>query len=192
MFLLEAIKQQSGWAKNMESGYAHPAYAGALEEFGHPRKLIHSGGWILERGIPGTAARDAMGCYPLFACRDWSSLIHDLTSIGENLVSLVIVTDPFGEFSEALLRDTFRDLIVPFKEHFVVDLTQRPESFVHDHHQRNARNALRDLAVEEVSAPADSIGEWDALYKLLVRRRGIRESLASRDDRSCSSLKSLA
>jgi Acetyltransferase (GNAT) domain len=158
----------------MESGYAHPAYASALEEFGHARELIHSGGWILERGIPGTEARDAMGCYPLFACRDWSALKHDLTIIGEDLVSLVIVADPFGEFSDNLLRDTFDDVVIPFKEHFVVDLTQRPESFVHDHHRRNARKALRDLTVDEPSDLAECIEEWDALYAQLVQRHGIK------------------
>jgi hypothetical protein len=53
-------------------GYAHPAYATSLAEFGRPHELIQSSGWILERAVPGTDVRDAMGCYPIFACRDWS------------------------------------------------------------------------------------------------------------------------
>jgi hypothetical protein len=60
------------------SGYMHPNYAHSLREFGEPRELPGSGGWILERIIPGTPYRDAMGCYPLFACNDWSKLANDL------------------------------------------------------------------------------------------------------------------
>jgi hypothetical protein len=45
----------------IERGYAHPDYAAALSEFGRLRPLIQSEGWILERKIPGTEARDAMG-----------------------------------------------------------------------------------------------------------------------------------
>ena len=54
------------------SGYMHLGYAESLVEFGTPRELPRSGGWVLERQIPGFSYRDAMGCYPLFACQDWS------------------------------------------------------------------------------------------------------------------------
>ena len=56
------------------TGYAHPAYAESLAEFGVPRLLPRSGGWILERRIESFPDRDAAGCYPLFSCRDWSRL----------------------------------------------------------------------------------------------------------------------
>jgi hypothetical protein len=115
-----------------------------------------------------------MGCYPLFACHDWAALKRDLTIVGQDLVSLVIVADPFGEFSENSLCDTFEDLVIPFKEHFVADLTQRPESFVHGHHQRNARKALRDLTIDEPEDPTECIEEWDALYTQLAQRHGIK------------------
>ena len=36
------------------------------------------GGSILERPIGALPDRDAMGCYPLFACQDWSRLADDL------------------------------------------------------------------------------------------------------------------
>ncbi|HSS29061.1 MAG TPA: hypothetical protein VLL50_14020, partial [Usitatibacter sp.] len=61
-------------------GYAHPGYAGSLAEFGTPRELPASGGWLLEREIPG-GGRDAMGCYPLLCCRDWRALREDLDSL---------------------------------------------------------------------------------------------------------------
>jgi len=42
-----------------------------------------------------------MGCYPIFACMDWSQLHIDLGHIGDDLVSLALVTDPFVEYDEA-------------------------------------------------------------------------------------------
>ena len=40
-----------------------------------------------------------MGCYPLFACTDWSELAADLAALGRierPPVSLTVVADPFG------------------------------------------------------------------------------------------------
>lgn len=156
-----------------ESGYAHGSYAMSLSEFGHPRLLPQSGGWILERSIPGAEARDAMGCYPLFSCRDWSLLKNDLKNLGDDLVSLVLVADPFGNFTEDILRETFEDMVVPFKEHFVVDLVKPVRDFVVPHHQRNARKALRVVEVE-CSVSAESwLDEWNHLYTILVERHSI-------------------
>jgi hypothetical protein len=149
------------------------AYAKSLSEFGSPQLLTQCEGWILARSIPGTPYRDAMGCYPLFACSDWSQLPHDIESLDENLVSLVLVTDPFGDYSEETLRHTFKDLVKPFKEHFIVDLTANPESFIHAHHRRNARKALETISVDTCSV-ADSIDEWISLYAHLAARHDIR------------------
>jgi hypothetical protein len=172
------LKQLIGLApktptKRIVMGYAHTNYAASLAEFGSPLLLSASGGWILERSIPGTLHRDAMGCYPLFSCADWSRLPEDIESLSEELVSLVLVTDPFGDYTEEGLSHTFKDLVVPFKEHFVVDLAVAPETFLHSHHRRNARKALEVVSVEECSA-ADSIHEWLNLYANLVTRHDIR------------------
>src|SRR5215510_12316622 len=112
------------------NGYAHADYAAALAEFGSPRLLPGCGGWILERPIPRTPYRDAMGCYPLFACPDWPRLRDDLETLGDDLVSLAVVADPFGEHDPAYLRTCFPDVVVPFKEHLVVDLARSPGTFV--------------------------------------------------------------
>lgn len=48
------------------TGYIHPGYAESLTEFGTPRELPRSKGWILKCQIPGFSDYDAMGCYPLF------------------------------------------------------------------------------------------------------------------------------
>ena len=80
------------------TGYLHADYARSLAEFGTPRELPRSGGWILERKIPGFNAYDAMGCYPLFCCKDWSRLQGDIAELQSELVSLSLVPDPFGDF----------------------------------------------------------------------------------------------
>jgi hypothetical protein len=77
-------------------GYTDPRYALSLQEFGEPLELPRCGGWILVRSIPGTPYKDAMSCYPLFACRDWTKLHEDLEQVGEDLVSLTLVNDPFS------------------------------------------------------------------------------------------------
>lgn len=155
------------------TGYAHAGYAASLQEFGAPRLLHGCDGWILERSIPETPYGDAMGCYPLFACRDWSQLPADIEALNEDLVSAVLVTDPFGDYTEESLRYTFRDLVVPFKEHFIVDLTADPETFIHSHHRRNARKSLEVISVEKCE-PADSIDDWTDLYANLAARHDIR------------------
>jgi hypothetical protein len=157
----------------VQTGYEHPDYAASLAEFGVPRHLPESDGWILERTIAGGPERDAMGPYPLFVCRDWSKLHLDLEAIGPDLVSLVLVADPWGDHEPGELARCFPDLIAPFKEHFTVDLGQRLAAFVDAHHQRNARKALQALAVEHCAYPARLAGEWTKLYASLIARHGI-------------------
>jgi len=175
---VETTRRVASGADDLQSpapaGYLHSAYAGSLEEFGTPRRLPRCGGWILERSIAGTSLRDAMGCYPMFACEDWSSIGDDLVELGHDLVSVCLVTDPFGDYTEAGLRDCFGDRVRPFKQHFVVDLSRSPSTFVSAHHRRNARRALDAVAVETVVSPSSCLEEWCELYDALVRRRNIR------------------
>ena len=158
---------------NSQEAYAHADYAAALAEFGRPNFLKRSGGWILERPIPGTDFRDATGCYPVFACCDWTRIREDLEEIDRDLVSLVLVTDPFGRYSEDILRGTFNDLVVPFKQHFVVELDCPLGTFVRQHHQREARRGLKMVVVEKAANPADWNHTWQLLYSDLVKRHGI-------------------
>jgi Acetyltransferase (GNAT) domain len=153
-------------------GYADPGYAASLEEFGSPRPLSRCGGWLLERPIAGFSHRDAMGCYPLFACRDWSRLPEDLDGLGEDLVSVVLVADPFGAGPE-FLRRCF-DLVMPFKEHCVVELTRSSPGNPSSHHRRYSRRALREHIVERVAHPTEFAAEWTTLYGSLIERHGIR------------------
>ena len=164
------------------TGYTSQAYAESLSEFGSPRLLPRSGGWILERDIDGFGLRDATGCYPLFCCQDWASLQADLEEI-RGLVSLAVVCDPFGEYDEEYLAKCFGNVVLPFKQHFVVDLSREPAEFVASHHRRNARRAAREVSVEECERPVELLNDWHALYQELIARHGI-EGLTTFSKRS--------
>ena len=154
-------------------GYGHAAYAASLSEFGKPRQLQRSKGWLLERPILGFEGKDAMGCYPLFVCGDWSQLDSDLEDIEDELLCISLVTDPFGEYDLTSLRECFPDVTMPFKEHFVVDLSRALGTIVHSHHRRNARRALSGLQVEKCASPIDFLDDWIALYGELIERHNI-------------------
>jgi len=156
------------------NGYSHPGYAAALAEFGKPRALPRSEGWILERPILDTPYRDAMGCYPLFACRDWSQLDLDLDELRSELATLTIVADPFGNHTPAQLGKCFPTVVTPFKEHLVTELSRSPESFVATQHRRKAQKALERLDIERVEDAGVFADRWIELYANLVRRHGIR------------------
>ncbi len=154
------------------TGYLHPGYVESLAEFGRPCELPRSRGWILKRPITGISAYDGMGCYPLFVCEDWSQLDADLDQV-EGLISLSLVTDPFGNFDRENLQRCFPDLLTPFKQHFVTDLSRAPEAFVDPHHRRNARKAFGKLTVEECVNSPDVLDDWIDLYRTLIERHGI-------------------
>lgn len=155
------------------AGYASRAYAESLAEFGTPRILPRSEGWILERPTPGLRYRDAMGCYPLFRCRDWSRLALDLDDVGDSLASITLVPDPFGDFDEARLHECFPDLVVPFKRHYVADLRHPVDEIVSRHHRKYARRAQRQVRTEVCREPDKFFGQWMQLHRNLVHRHGI-------------------
>lgn len=159
---------------NQESGYRHPAYAQSFVEFGTPVELKCSGGWILRREIPGFSYWDAMGCYPIFCCRDWTRLSDDFKTIREDLVCLSIVTDPFGDYDVPLLQDQFVDVIIPFKDHYIVDLSHPIQDFISTHHKRYARKALDNIRIEVFNQPIHLLDEWITLYANLKKRHNLR------------------
>jgi hypothetical protein len=153
------------------TGYGHAAYAAALAEFGTPRHLPQAGGWVLERAIPGTAARDAMGCYPLFTCEDWMQLGADLAAVGTDLVSMAIVTDPMADADQNMLARTF-DRVVPFKPHFIVDYAA-PGYRISSHHRYYAKKATAGLVVSIGPPAPEFLDTWLGLYDTLIARHGI-------------------
>ena len=153
------------------AAYADPLYARGLSAFGEPLALARCGGWILCRAVPGgSAARDAMGSYPLFACRDWRRLGEDLDDVGRDLVSLVLVVEPFAAVTRSDLRQCF-DAVKPFKRHHLVDLSHPPEATASRHHRKMARRALRSVRVEVCREPASFLDAWTRLYDGLVARK---------------------
>src|ERR1044071_372039 len=146
------------------NGYASTAYAAALKEFGTPRLLPASKSWILSAPITGSSWMDARGCYPLFSASNWSQLGKDLHEITD-LVSLVLVSDPFGEYEIEMLYDTFPDLMLKYKEHYVINL-ENP--IIAPHHARNARKAR--VEVELCAQPESFAHAWVRLYAQLIQR----------------------
>lgn len=159
---------------HIRTGYASSIYAAALSEFGKPLLLRDSGGWLLQRPIPGSAERDAIGCYPLFTCSDWGALANDLPSLAGSLVSVVVVADPFGAHTEEGLRAAFPDLFIRYKEHYVVELSHATPETISGHHRRNARRGLKVIDVEFCDQPGDFLADWARLYGNLIDRHGIR------------------
>lgn len=154
-------------------GYASAAYAEALAEFGTVLDLPHSGGHLLARTIPGANDDDAMGCYPLFVCRDWSQLPADIEGLADRVVSVALVTDPFAAVSLPQLQATFPDVCFPYKEHYVTDLSLPLETSIDPHHRRNIRKANACMEVE-VAPPSETLlKEWQRLYDNLIDRHGI-------------------
>jgi len=113
-----------------------------------------------------------MGCYPLFDCRRWADLAVDLPGLAETLVSVSLVTNPFGDVAEADLRQWF-DVVIPYKRHHVTDLTRPTVDIVRGKHRRNVRQSLRRVEVTTCSAPLELLDEWCALYARLVERHGV-------------------
>jgi hypothetical protein len=103
--------------------------------------------------------------------------MDDLERIGKELVSLVLVADPFGDYSKEVLCHTFKDWVAHFKEHFVADLRQPAKFFVSKHHRYYARKALQKVSVERCEEPARMLDEWSMLYNSVVLWKEGREQV---------------
>jgi hypothetical protein len=154
-------------------GYADETYAQSFAELGQPVRLEESDGWIIRRAIQDEPFFDAMGCYPLFSCLNWDNLHKDLDNL-TGIISLSLVTDPFGSYTADYLRSCFPDRMDLFKQHFIVDLEGDYEARFSAHHRRNALKASDSLQVEECADPRLRISEWSALYSNLIKRHEIR------------------
>lgn len=157
---------------NRMAGYLDPGYAESLAEFGSPLHLPRSDGWLLERPIPATPCKDAMGCYPLFFCADWSRLSEDLLAL-DDIVSVCLVADPFGDYQPADLGKCF-DIVNMAKSRYVIDTRRPMEDYVSEHHKYYARKALKSIVVELCDEPIAHIDEWTALYSVLCERHGLQ------------------
>jgi len=159
-------------------GYAAKEYARSFAEFGEPLALPRSGGWLLLRALPEESGCDAMGCYPLFCCTNWTRLRDDLQDLPADIVAVSLVADPAAEVSLAGLQESFPDVCYHYKDHYFANLSQPLESFVASHHQRNARQAAKSLRVERLENPLEFLSTWNELYSRLIERHDIRGQAA--------------
>lgn len=150
--------------------YAHAQYAQSLADFGSPRHLPGCGGWVLERPIPGwPGRRDAAGCYPLFRCAEWSGFSDDLAALRrDELVSLTLVIDPLCEPPAERLGRWFDGIVLPYKQHHLVDLAVPFAEATCAHHRRYVRRCARMAAIEVCAEPGQHLDTWCRLYAELA------------------------
>ncbi|MFT3988289.1 GNAT family N-acetyltransferase [Aestuariivirga sp.] len=165
-------------------GFAHPAYAAVFRDWGEPYALARSGGSVLLRNILHTDYRDAMGCHPLFCCRDWSGLGDDLDDLAAHAISAVMVPDPFDAPDEERLRRIFTR-VTPFKTHYVTDLAPPIESYVPRRRLASASRAMEGMQIGFVDAPhvlADwlRLQEGDAARRLRTGFNTLTEAMLER------------
>jgi hypothetical protein len=79
---------------------------------------------------------------------------------------------PFGNFDPEMLRHAFPDRFIPFKEHFVADLSVSRNAAIASHHRHEARRVLRHLRVEVCTRPQEFLDDWVRLYQFLIVRHG--------------------
>lgn len=155
----------SGANGDLGTGYCSAAYAGALSFLGEVQSLPRSGGWYIQRSIPGTERVDAMGPYPLLCCQDWQGLADDLAGLPSALVSFSCVVDPLADVNKEQLADCFPDHLRAMKTHYAIDLTKPLDSFISTHHQRDSRRALRRMETSLCPRPSDYADSWVTLYE---------------------------
>jgi hypothetical protein len=150
--------------------YSAAGYAASLAEFGLPRPLPRSGGWLLEREIAGGGGQDLMGTYPLFSCTRWADLPEEMDDL-DGTVSVVVVADPLADVGESDLRRAFPDRVVPFKRHHVRDLDAPAK--LPEHHRRHLRRSSAAVEVELCADPLAHLDDWVQLYAELAERHGL-------------------
>jgi hypothetical protein len=114
-----------------------------------------------------------MGCYPLFSCFKWNALHIDLEILKNEYITLSAVTDPFGDYNRDYLNKCFKDIVRPFKEHFIISLNEFNTKNVSNNHKRNSRKALKIIEVEKIESPIEFINEWIKLYDNLIKKHNI-------------------
>jgi hypothetical protein len=146
-------------------------YAGA---FGSPWEPLEVSAWrsfVLTRPIPGTNARDAIGCYPLAGFTPDGDIGSGLKQLkGSGLVSIALIPDPL---SAPPLEDLTRefDLCWPYKTHYCID-QGRPPRQLPSHHKRKLRKSIGRLDISVVTL-RQQLDSWCNLYDALIARRGI-------------------
>lgn len=149
----------------MTHPYASLAYAQAFKPNYEP--IPFAGGYVLKRVIPSTGYMDAMGIYPLMPL---TSELDFEPLRAQDIVSLVLVADPFFSPSQEVLRATF-DHAYAYKTHYLYDYS-KPREYSR-HHRYEVKRAQKYCDVRLV-ALSDYLEEWCALYHHLTEKHNIR------------------
>jgi|GEM_PF-235819 len=157
-----------------EKGYSSSGYAASLAGFGDLQHLECSDGYLLKRNIPGTDYFDATGLYPLFQCDKWGNLATDLKMLSKDICSIVMVVDPLENVTHQELGSIFDDLCRPFKQHFLVELSNDLNKVVSRHHRYYAGYGAKRCTVRILHDCEELLDDWLNLYGQLVQRHQIR------------------
>ena len=122
-------------------GYGASDYAQALSEFGTPREL-RSRSWTCSNAPCRLhPCVDAMGCYPVFACHDWSRLSEDLEAFSAR--GQALVDRRLRKLDRADVAPDLRPRRDAVQGAHIYDLTLPPNGTLARSHRRRARRALR-------------------------------------------------
>lgn len=154
------------------AGYQSATYAHSFSEHGILQHLDSCKGWVISRQIPTTSYRDAIGLYPLFCCQNWNSLIRDIKALSNDLVSVCLVPDPFGNYTDDLLKEAF-DYVRPYKTRYITELSRSPDKFVSNHHRKYAEKGFKVLDIDVCERPEDHLDEWINLYSHTCQKHRI-------------------
>lgn len=155
-------------------GYGSKQYCQTLSAYGDSLYLPNSQGYLLKRPVPDQPYFDAINPYPLYTCHHWDRLYKDLKEQEAELVSISLVTDPFGHFQLQQLKSFFRDKFLLFKQHFIIDLKQHPEQFISSHHRRNARKGLKQCQIEKIDQPLHYLEDWQKCLNILIKKHDLQ------------------
>lgn len=157
----------------IKTGYAASEYPHALAAFGTPRHLVQAGAWLLQVPVPDSDYQDARGPYPLFTCQNWSALVDELVALKDEIVSVILVVDPFSAVQSDVLAHIFPDVCYAYKDHFIIDLSRPADEIISPRHMRNVKKAQALVQVEHCDNPYLHLGTWCELYANLVQRHAI-------------------
>jgi hypothetical protein len=153
------------------SPWRTPEYAAAFMSPWEPIQVPAWGSFVLSQLIPGTNARDAVGCYPLASFAPGADIATGLEYLKDiGLVSVVAVPDPLSSPPLDDLRCHFT-LCRPYKVHYCIDRSRPPRRPSATHRSTLHKSlGLCDVTVERLGQRLDC---WCNLYNDLVRRHRI-------------------
>lgn len=153
--------------------YSTLEYANSLAKFGIIHRLSESAGLLIFREIPDSDLKDAMGPYPLFSCKHWDALPNDLDRLKNEVVSVVLILDPFGLYPREHFTNYFDEFRI-FKKHYVLEFKADWERDISKTHKKNARHGLRYSSVILADNPVSYVNEWHSLYSNLITKHNLR------------------